>query len=87
MGIVAWIIFGLIAGYVASLLMNKGGEGMLGDILLGIVGSVVGGFIAGLFGLPGVYAFNPYSFLVAVGGAVVVLGIYHAVIHRPSARL
>jgi uncharacterized membrane protein YeaQ/YmgE (transglycosylase-associated protein family) len=58
MGILAWIVFGLIAGYIASLLMNRGGEGVLGDILLGVVGSVVGGFVAGLFGLPGVYAFR-----------------------------
>ena len=87
MGILAWIIFGLLAGFVASLLMNRGGEGILGDILLGIVGSVVGGFIAALFGLPGVYAFNPWSFLVAVCGAIVVLAIYHALIHRPSPRL
>lgn len=87
MGIIAWIVFGLIAGYVASLLMNRNGEGVLGDILLGVVGSVVGGFIAGLFGLPGVYAFNPWSFLVAIGGAVVTLAIYHAVVHRPSPRI
>lgn len=87
MGIIAWIVFGLLAGFVASLLMNKGGEGILGDILLGIVGAIVGGFIAGLFGYPGVYAFNPWSFMLAVGGALVVLAIYHAVIHKPTPRM
>jgi uncharacterized membrane protein YeaQ/YmgE (transglycosylase-associated protein family) len=87
MGIIAWIVFGLIAGFVASLIMNKGGDGILGDILLGIVGAVVGGFIAQLFGWPGVYAFNPYSFMVAVGGAIVLLAIYHAVNRRTSPRV
>jgi uncharacterized membrane protein YeaQ/YmgE (transglycosylase-associated protein family) len=87
MGPISWIVFGLLAGLVASLLMNRGGEGILGDILLGLVGSVVGGFIAQWIGWPGVYAFNPWSFLVAVGGAVIVLAIYHAVVRRPSARL
>jgi len=87
MTILAWIVFGLIAGFVARLLMNRNGEGFLGDILLGIVGSVVGGFIALLFGTQGVTGFNLWSFLVAVGGAVVVLAIYHAVIRRPSPRI
>jgi uncharacterized membrane protein YeaQ/YmgE (transglycosylase-associated protein family) len=72
---------------VASLLMNRGGEGILGDILLGLIGSVVGGFIAQWIGWPGVYTFNPWSFIVAVGGAVIVLAIYHALVQRQWARL
>jgi uncharacterized membrane protein YeaQ/YmgE (transglycosylase-associated protein family) len=87
MGPISWIVFGLLAGLAASLLMNRGGEGFLGDILLGLLGSVVGGFIAQWIGWPGVYAFNPWSFLVAVGGAVIVLAIYHAIVRRPTARL
>ncbi len=84
MGIITWIVFGLLAGFVASVLLNKSGEGILGDIILGIVGAVVGGFIAQLLGYPGVTAFNPWSFMVAVAGAVIVLAVYHAVIRRPT---
>jgi uncharacterized membrane protein YeaQ/YmgE (transglycosylase-associated protein family) len=87
MGILTWIVFGLLAGFVASMLVNRSGEGILGDIVLGIVGAVVGGFLAQLLGLPGVYAFNPWSFLVAVGGSLVVLAIYHAVTWKSSPRL
>jgi len=78
MGIIAWIILGLIAGFVASLLVNRRGEGWFMDIILGIVGAVIGGFIAHLLGLRGVTGFNIWSMLVAVGGAVVCLVIYHA---------
>jgi uncharacterized membrane protein YeaQ/YmgE (transglycosylase-associated protein family) len=82
MGIVAWLVLGLLAGFLASLLMNKGGEGLLMDIILGIVGAVVGGFIAQLAGFSGITGLNLYSILIAVGGAVVVLAVYHAVTRR-----
>ncbi len=82
MSILAWIVLGLIAGYVASSVVNKTGEGMILDIVLGIVGAVVGGFLFSLVGAAGVTGFNIYSTFVAVIGAIVVLMIYHAVARR-----
>jgi len=79
MGIIAWIILGAVAGFIASKLVNKAGEGFLMDIVLGIVGAIVGGFIFRQFGAAGVTGFNLYSLLVAVVGAIVFLIIYHAV--------
>jgi uncharacterized membrane protein YeaQ/YmgE (transglycosylase-associated protein family) len=84
MGIVAWLVLGLIAGFLASLLVNKQGEGMLMDIVLGIVGAVVGGFIAQFAGFSGITGINIYSILIAIGGAVVVLVVYHAMARRPA---
>ncbi|MHB1563062.1 MAG: GlsB/YeaQ/YmgE family stress response membrane protein [Leptospirillum sp.] len=77
MSIVAWIVLGLIAGFIASKIVDGNGQGALIDILLGIVGSVVGGWLFNTFGMPGVVGFNVYSLLVAVIGASVVLGLYH----------
>jgi uncharacterized membrane protein YeaQ/YmgE (transglycosylase-associated protein family) len=77
--IIAWIILGLIAGFIASKIVNRSGEGIVLDIILGIVGAVVGGWIMTAFGGQGVNGFNLYSMLVAVGGAIVVLVIAHAV--------
>lgn len=79
MSIIAWIVLGLIAGFIASKIVNKQGEGVLIDIVLGIVGALVGGFIFRAFGMSGVTGFNIYSLLVAIGGAIVVLVIYHAI--------
>jgi len=79
MSILAWIVLGLIAGFVASKIVNKAGEGTLLDIVLGIVGAVVGGFIFRFFGASGVSGLNLYSLVVAVIGSVVFLAIYHAV--------
>jgi len=79
MSIVAWIILGLIAGFIGSKLVNKSGEGFVLDIILGIVGAVVGGFIFRFFGASGVTGLNIYSLIVAVIGSVVLLVIYHAV--------
>jgi uncharacterized membrane protein YeaQ/YmgE (transglycosylase-associated protein family) len=79
MGILAWIILGLISGFVASKIVNKSGEGVLLDIVLGIVGAVVGGWLFTTFGHSGVTGLNLYSFLVAIIGAVLVLIIYHAI--------
>jgi uncharacterized membrane protein YeaQ/YmgE (transglycosylase-associated protein family) len=84
MGIVAWLVLGLIAGFLASLLVNKQGEGMLMDIVLGIVGAVVGGFIAQFAGFSGITGINIYSVLIAIGGAVVVLLVYHAMTRRAA---
>ena len=82
MGIIAWLVLGLIAGFIGSKLVNKQGEGMMMDIVLGIVGAVVGGFIAQFAGFPGITGFNLYSTLIAVVGSVVVLVLYHAVARR-----
>jgi uncharacterized membrane protein YeaQ/YmgE (transglycosylase-associated protein family) len=82
MSILAWIVLGLIAGFIASMMVNKRGSGMLLDIVLGVVGAVVGGFLFNTFGAVGVTGFNIYSLLVAVVGAVVVLFIYHAIAGR-----
>ena len=83
MGIIAWILLGLIAGFIASKIVNKSGEGLVLDIILGIVGAFVGGFIfTRFFDAAGVTGFNLYSLFVAVIGAIVVLLIYHLVFRR-----
>jgi uncharacterized membrane protein YeaQ/YmgE (transglycosylase-associated protein family) len=82
MSFIAWIVLGLIAGFIASKIVNRAGEGVLLDIILGIVGSVVGGWLFQTFGMVGVTGVNLYSILVAVVGAIVVLFIYHAVVRR-----
>ena len=79
MSILAWIVLGLIAGFVGSKIVNKSGEGIVLDIILGIVGAVVGGFIFRFFGASGVTGLNIYSLVVAVIGSVVLLVVYHAV--------
>jgi uncharacterized membrane protein YeaQ/YmgE (transglycosylase-associated protein family) len=81
MSFLTWIVLGLLAGFIASKIVNKHGEGVLMDIVLGIVGSVVGGLLFGIFGAGGVSGFNVYSLIVAVVGAVATLMLYHAV-HR-----
>ena len=82
MGIIAWIILGLVAGFIGSKVVNKTGSGLVMDLILGVVGAFVGGFIFSLFGHSGVTGLNLYSLLVAVIGAIVVLWIYHAVVRR-----
>ena len=82
MSVIAWIVLGLIAGFIGSKIVNKTGEGLLLDIILGIVGAVVGGYLFQTFGMAGVSGVNLYSILVAVVGAVVVLVIYHAIFRR-----
>ena len=79
MSFVAWIVLGLVAGFIGSKIVNKRGEGVLLDIVLGIVGAVVGGWLFNNFGSAGVTGLNLYSLLVAVVGAVVVLVVYHAI--------
>jgi uncharacterized membrane protein YeaQ/YmgE (transglycosylase-associated protein family) len=82
MSIIAWIVLGLIAGFLGSKIVNKTGEGLLLDIVLGIVGALVGGFLFQTFGMAGVSGVNLYSILVAVVGAIVVLVLYHAIFRR-----
>ena len=82
MGIIAWLVVGLVAGWIGSMIVNRSGEGPLMDIVLGIVGAFVGGFVFNLLGHTGVSGINLYSIFVAVIGSVVVLVIYHAVFRR-----
>ena len=79
MSFLAWIVLGLIAGFIGSKIVNKSGEGFFLDIILGIVGAVVGGWVFSLFGAQGVSGVNLYSLFVAVLGAILVLVIYHVV--------
>jgi uncharacterized membrane protein YeaQ/YmgE (transglycosylase-associated protein family) len=82
MSIIGWIILGLIAGFIASKIVNKTGQGFFLDVVLGIVGAIVGGFLFSLVGIGGVTGLNLYSMVVAVIGAIVVLVVYHAVARR-----
>jgi uncharacterized membrane protein YeaQ/YmgE (transglycosylase-associated protein family) len=82
MSILAWIVLGLLAGFIGSKLVNKTGEGIVRDIVLGIVGAVVGGFLFNRFGASGVTGLNIYSLFVAVVGAVLLLVAYHAIRRR-----
>jgi len=87
MSFLAWIVLGLIAGWIASMLVNKSGEGVLLDIVLGVIGAVLGGWLFNTFGHTGVTGLNLYSLLVAVVGAVVVLFLYHLVVRGGSTTL
>jgi len=78
MSLIAWIILGLLAGFIGSKIVNRRGEGIFFDVLLGVVGAVVGGWLFNRFGAVGVTGLNLYSLLVAVIGAVAVLIVYHA---------
>jgi uncharacterized membrane protein YeaQ/YmgE (transglycosylase-associated protein family) len=84
--LLAWIVLGLISGFIASKIVNRRGEGVILDILLGIGGAVVGGWLFHLFGVRGVTGLNLASMLVATVGAVVVLLIYHALIRGSFSR-
>ena len=84
MSIIAWLVLGLIAGWIGSLLVNRSGEGLILDIALGIVGAIVGGFLFNALGHSGVSGFNLYSIFVAVIGSVLVLVVYHALAGRRS---
>ena len=78
MGIILWLVFGAIVGWIASAIMGSR-EGLLMDIVVGIVGAVLGGWIMSLFGNTGVSGFDLYSFIVAIVGAVVLIGIVRAI--------
>ena len=83
MGIISWLVLGLIAGFIGSKIVNKSGQGLWLDIALGIVGAVVGGFLfSGVFGVEGITGLNVWSLIVAIIGSVVVLWGYHALAGR-----
>ena len=82
MSLLAWIVLGLIAGFVASKIVHRQGAGCLLDIVLGVVGAFVGGIIFTGMGGQGVTGFNLWSMFVAIVGAVVVLVLYNAIFDR-----
>jgi uncharacterized membrane protein YeaQ/YmgE (transglycosylase-associated protein family) len=82
MSFFAWIVLGLIAGFIGSKLVNKSGEGFFLDIVLGVVGAVIGGWLFSAFGAAGVTGLNLYSLFVAVIGSVAFLIVYHALVRR-----
>ena len=82
MSLIAFLVLGLIAGFIASKIVNHTGSGVIMDIVLGVVGALVGGFVFSMFGAAGVSGLNIYSMLVAIVGAVVVLWLYHMLIGR-----
>lgn len=79
MSILAWIILGLIAGFIASRIVNRRGSGLVLDLVIGIVGAVIGGWIVTALGGAGITGFNLWSLLVAILGAIVLLVLVHAV--------
>ena len=81
------MVLGLIAGFVASKIVNKTGEGVVMDIVLGVVGAVGGGWLFHQFGQPGITGLNVWSVVVAVIGAVILLVLYHAVLGRGARRV
>ena len=85
MGILSWIILGLIAGFIGSKIVNRQGQGFWLDIVLGIIGALVGGYLFDLFGASGVTGLNIYSMVVAVVGSIVVLVIYNTITGRRHA--
>jgi len=82
MSFLAWMLLGLIAGFIGSKIVNRTGEGILLDILLGVVGAFAGGWLFHVFGAPGVSGLDLYSLFVAVTGSVALLVLYHAVRRR-----
>jgi uncharacterized membrane protein YeaQ/YmgE (transglycosylase-associated protein family) len=84
MSFIAWIFTGLISGFIASKLVNRSGEGVALDIVLGIAGSVVGGFLFRMVGAAAVTGFDLWSLLASVTGAIVLLVAIHAFDGRRS---
>jgi len=84
--VVGWIVFGLITGFVASRIVAQRGQGCILNVVLGIVGAVVGGAMFTSIGGSGITGFNVYSMFVAIIGAIVVLMIYHAITGRRGLR-
>jgi len=82
MSFLSWLLLGLVAGFIGSKIVNRAGEGIVRDILLGVLGAFIGGFLFNVFGASGVTGLNLYSLLVAVVGAVIFLIGYHAIFRR-----
>jgi uncharacterized membrane protein YeaQ/YmgE (transglycosylase-associated protein family) len=84
MSIIAWIVVGIIGGFIGSMIVNRRGQGILGDLFLGVIGAVVAGWAFNHFGHSGVTGINLYSILVSAAGAIVLLVAYHAVRGSPA---
>jgi uncharacterized membrane protein YeaQ/YmgE (transglycosylase-associated protein family) len=82
MSIISWIILGLIAGFIGSKIVDSRGQGLWLNMVLGIVGAIVGGVVFDIFGASGITGLNIYSMIVAIVGSVLVLWIYHALVGR-----
>ena len=82
MSILAWLVVGLIAGFLASKVINKTGSGLVMDIVLGVIGALVGGFVFNAIGHSAPNGINIYSIFVAFIGSVIVLLLYHMVFRR-----
>jgi len=80
--LLSWLVVGLVAGWIGSMIVNRRGEGLIMDILLGVVGAFIGGYLFRLFGHSGVSGINLYSIFVAAVGSMVVLVVYHAIFRR-----
>jgi uncharacterized membrane protein YeaQ/YmgE (transglycosylase-associated protein family) len=78
MSIIGWLILGLIAGFIGSKIVDSQGQGVLLNIVLGIIGAIVGGLIFSAFGAQGITGLNLWSMIVAIIGSIVVLVAYHA---------
>jgi len=85
MGIISWLILGLIAGFIASKVVNKTGSGLVMDIVLGVIGAFVGGWVVSYFGHSGVTGLNIPSLIVATIGAIVVMLAYHFLVRQRGA--
>jgi uncharacterized membrane protein YeaQ/YmgE (transglycosylase-associated protein family) len=86
MTLFTWILLGLVAGFIASHLVNHHGEGIVLDVLLGVVGAIVGGWVFNMLGMAVVTHLNLYSIVVAVAGSVLFLVVYHAIRRGMSRR-
>lgn len=75
MSILAWIVIGGLAGWVASLIMSTENNGIITNVIVGVIGGFIGGFVFSALGGAGVTGFNMWSFMVAVVGAVILLGL------------
>lgn len=84
MSILAWVLLGIIAGFIASVLVSGSGKGLLVDMILGVVGAVVGGWVFGLVGQTGVTGFNAWSIFVSALGAAIVLVVFRALTRHPA---
>jgi uncharacterized membrane protein YeaQ/YmgE (transglycosylase-associated protein family) len=82
MSFIAWLVLGLVAGFIASKILNKEGKGVFPNLIIGVVGAEIGGWLFRILGMSGVTGFNVYSLVVAVFGAVVLLFVYNALIRR-----
>ncbi len=87
MTIVAWIVLGLIAGFIGSKVVNSTGAGIVGNLVVGVVGAYAGGFLFNTFGARGITGFNLWSLVVASFGAIVLLSVFNAIAGPRRGRL